>query len=126
MPTPPEPAQGSAALSPFGKARSTIAGTPLSAEELGRMDAFWRACNYLALGMIYLRENPLLRRPLAPEHVKNRLLGHRRAGPARARLPRGRVLGGLPGQGARRGGAADLLQGVLLPRRHRQPLHAGD
>lgn len=49
---------------------------PLSAEELGRMNAYWHACNYLAAGMIYLRENPLLREPLRPEHIKNRLLGH--------------------------------------------------
>ncbi|HEX8909883.1 MAG TPA: phosphoketolase family protein, partial [Anaeromyxobacteraceae bacterium] len=45
-------------------------------------DAFWRTCNYLALGMIYLQENPLLREPLKPEHVKNRLLGHWGASPA--------------------------------------------
>ncbi len=40
------------------------------------MDGWWRACNYLAVGMIYLRANPLLREPLKPEHVKLRLLGH--------------------------------------------------
>lgn len=40
------------------------------------MDAFWRACNYLAIGMIYLMDNPLLREPLTLEHVKPRLLGH--------------------------------------------------
>ena len=40
------------------------------------MDAYWRACNYLSAGMIYLRANPLLREPLKPEHIKNRLLGH--------------------------------------------------
>ena len=40
------------------------------------MDAYWRACNYLCVGMIYLRDNPLLREPLQPEHIKNRLLGH--------------------------------------------------
>jgi xylulose-5-phosphate/fructose-6-phosphate phosphoketolase len=40
------------------------------------MDAFWRACCYLAAGMIYLRENPLLREPLEAGHVKRRLLGH--------------------------------------------------
>jgi xylulose-5-phosphate/fructose-6-phosphate phosphoketolase len=50
--------------------------TPLSPEELRKMDAYWRACNYLAAGMIYLRANPLLREPLRPEHIKNRLLGH--------------------------------------------------
>ncbi|MCX5936410.1 MAG: phosphoketolase family protein, partial [Pseudanabaena sp. LacPavin_0818_WC45_MAG_42_6] len=64
------------AISCYGSARSTVAGTPLSAEELRKTDAYWRACNYLAIGMIYLRENPLLREPLKPEHVKNRLLGH--------------------------------------------------
>ena len=52
------------------------ATAPLSAEELGRLDAYWRACNYLAAGMIYLRDNPLLREPLKREHVKQRLLGH--------------------------------------------------
>lgn len=40
------------------------------------MHAYWRAANYLAAGMIYLRENPLLREPLKPEHIKQRLLGH--------------------------------------------------
>jgi xylulose-5-phosphate/fructose-6-phosphate phosphoketolase len=40
------------------------------------MNAYWRACNYLCAGMLYLRENPLLREPLKAEHVKNRLLGH--------------------------------------------------
>lgn len=40
------------------------------------LDSYWRACNYLAAGMIYLQENPLLREPLKPEHIKNRLLGH--------------------------------------------------
>jgi len=64
------------ALSAFGKARSTVQGTPLSADELWKTDAFWRACNYLILGMLYLQENPLLREPLKPEHIKNRLLGH--------------------------------------------------
>ena len=44
--------------------------------ELRRLDAFWRAANYLSVGQIYLLDNPLLRAPLAPEHVKPRLLGH--------------------------------------------------
>src|SRR5579872_7075127 len=64
------------ALSPYGTARSTISGTPLTAEELRRTHAYWEACNYLALGMIYLVDNPLLQEPLKPEHIKNRLLGH--------------------------------------------------
>jgi xylulose-5-phosphate/fructose-6-phosphate phosphoketolase len=71
-----------AGLSAFGKARSTVTGTPLSPEEVARLHAFWRACNYLAVGMIYLRDNPLLREPLRPEHIKNRLLGHWGASPA--------------------------------------------
>ncbi len=49
---------------------------PLSSEELRKIEAYWRACNYLAVGMIYLQENPLLREPLKREHIKNRLLGH--------------------------------------------------
>ena len=48
----------------------------LSAEELRKIHAYWRACNYLAVGMIYLKENPLLREPLQKEHIKRRLLGH--------------------------------------------------
>lgn len=63
-------------ISAFGTARSTIEGSPLTPEELRKIHAYWRACNYLAVGMIYLRENPLLREPLKLEHVKHRLLGH--------------------------------------------------
>ncbi|WP_203855717.1 phosphoketolase family protein [Plantactinospora mayteni] len=48
----------------------------LTDEELGRIDAYWRAANYLSVGQIYLLANPLLREPLRPEHVKPRLLGH--------------------------------------------------
>ncbi len=48
----------------------------LSSEELQKIHAYWRACNYLAVGMIYLRDNPLLQEPLQQEHVKVRLLGH--------------------------------------------------
>src|SRR6187397_3019942 len=51
-------------------------GAPLTAEELARLDAHWRAANYLSVGQIYLMGNPLLREPLRPEHVKPRLLGH--------------------------------------------------
>ena len=44
--------------------------------QLRRIDAYWRAANYLSVGQIYLYDNPLLKRPLAPEHIKPRLLGH--------------------------------------------------
>ena len=50
--------------------------SPLSAEELEGMHAWWRAANYLSVGQIYLLANPLLREPLRPEHIKPRLLGH--------------------------------------------------
>jgi xylulose-5-phosphate/fructose-6-phosphate phosphoketolase len=49
---------------------------PLSAGELHKLDAYWRASNYLSVGQIYLLDNPLLRQPLTREHVKPRLLGH--------------------------------------------------
>ncbi|GAA2041647.1 phosphoketolase family protein [Polymorphospora rubra] len=49
---------------------------PLTHDELRRLDAYWRAANYLTVGQIYLLDNPLLREPLRPEHVKPRLLGH--------------------------------------------------
>ncbi|HLX71989.1 MAG TPA: phosphoketolase family protein [Verrucomicrobiae bacterium] len=48
----------------------------LDPELLRKMDAYWRAANYLSVGQIYLRDNPLLREPLKPEHVKHLLLGH--------------------------------------------------
>ncbi len=63
-------------LSPYSPTRSTVTGAPLSADELRKTETYWRACNYLSLGMIYLLENPLLAELLKPEHIKNRLLGH--------------------------------------------------
>jgi xylulose-5-phosphate/fructose-6-phosphate phosphoketolase len=53
----------------------TSSGT-LDADELRLIDAYWRAANYLSVGQIYLRDNPLLREPLTLDHVKPRLLGH--------------------------------------------------
>ncbi|QNP62072.1 phosphoketolase family protein [Streptomyces genisteinicus] len=50
--------------------------TPLTDEEVRALDAHWRAANYLAAGQIYLLDNPLLREPLTPDHIKPRLLGH--------------------------------------------------
>ncbi|NMG57768.1 phosphoketolase family protein [Geitlerinema sp. P-1104] len=55
---------------------SVATDMPLSAEELRKIHAYWRAANYLAVGMIYLKDNPLLKEPIKPEHVKKRLLGH--------------------------------------------------
>src|SRR5262249_26038066 len=48
----------------------------LSAEELRKLDAYWRAANYLSVGQIYFLDNPLLPEPLKREHIKPRLLGH--------------------------------------------------
>ena len=53
-----------------------LTSSALTDRELQAVDAYWRACNYLAAGMIYLRDNPLLKMPLKPEHIKQRLLGH--------------------------------------------------
>ena len=58
------------------KTPSSPATTPLTPDLLERMDAYWRATNYLSVGQIYLKDNPLLRRPLAREDIKSRLLGH--------------------------------------------------
>ena len=57
-------------------AHVTIPAGPLAPDELRRMNAYWRAANYLSVGQIYLYDNPLLSEPLKPEHVKPRLLGH--------------------------------------------------
>ena len=125
----------------------------------GSIDAYWRACNYLAAGMIYLQDNPLLREPLQPEHIKNRLLGHWGASPGLSftyvhlnRLINKYDLDAIflagPGHGApgvlapvylegtyaeiypNKGedleGMRRVLQAVLVPGRHRQPLHARD
>src|SRR5436309_10715375 len=64
-----------------GATRGDVTGgeemaTPLSRDLLHRMDAYWRAANHLSVGQIYLYDNPLLRTPLSPAHVKPRLLGH--------------------------------------------------
>ena len=58
--------------------------TPLDPDELARLDAWWRAANYLSVGQIYLMDNPLLREPLRAEHVKPRLLGHWGTTPGRS------------------------------------------
>ena len=50
--------------------------TVLSTEEMKKINAYWRAANYLSVGQIYLLDNPLLKEPLKLEHVKPRLLGH--------------------------------------------------
>src|SRR6202047_1896197 len=55
--------------------KAAVAG-PLSAEELRKMHAYWRAANYLSVGQIYLMDNPLLKEPLSLKHIKPRLLGH--------------------------------------------------
>jgi xylulose-5-phosphate/fructose-6-phosphate phosphoketolase len=70
------PTSETEAISAYGLARSTVSGNPLDPSELRRMQAYWKATLYLSAGMIYLRDNPLLREPLQPKHIKRRLLGH--------------------------------------------------
>jgi xylulose-5-phosphate/fructose-6-phosphate phosphoketolase len=83
VPAPAAPQQ-TGSLSAYGIARSTVSGTSLNAQALAKTHAYLRACNYLSLGMIYLQDNPLLKEPLKPEHIKNRLLGHWGASPGLA------------------------------------------
>ena len=59
-----------------GSVKVLTSENPLSNEERARMDAYWRAANYLSVGQIYLLANPLLREPLKIDHIKPRLLGH--------------------------------------------------
>jgi xylulose-5-phosphate/fructose-6-phosphate phosphoketolase len=66
-----ETRQGAAPTVAAGRAAEVV-----STPELRAIDAYWRAANYLSVGQIYLLDNPLLREPLRPEHVKPRLLGH--------------------------------------------------
>ena len=54
----------------------SMADTPPEVDQLKKIDAYWRAANYLSVGQIYLYDNPLLKEPLTQEHVKPRLLGH--------------------------------------------------
>ncbi|MDR3722604.1 MAG: phosphoketolase family protein [Candidatus Acidoferrales bacterium] len=65
-----------ASASFIGSTSRSQSNQPLSAEELRKMHAYWRAANYLSAGQIYLYANPLLREPLKLEHIKPRLLGH--------------------------------------------------
>jgi len=63
-------------MTEIGATATVEPGGPLADDELQRIDAYWRAANYLSVGQIYLLDNALLREPLRPEHVKPRLLGH--------------------------------------------------
>lgn len=65
-----------ASTAPTGSARLHESKQPLSEEELRKMNAYWRAANFLSVGQIYLYANPLLHEPLKFEHIKPRLLGH--------------------------------------------------
>ncbi|MFP4007639.1 MAG: phosphoketolase, partial [Spirulinaceae cyanobacterium] len=70
----PEKRDRAETIAPLSK--HIVQETPLSGEELRKMDAYWRATNYLSVGQIYLLDNPLLREPLTLDHIKPRLLGH--------------------------------------------------
>jgi len=72
----PMAVHGDESIGAYGPARATVKGAPLSPDELRRIDAYWQASLYLCLGMLYLKDNPLLREPLKLEHIKKRLLGH--------------------------------------------------
>ena len=87
----------------------------LAADQMEHLDRYWHAANYLTVGQIYLQENPLLREPLRPEHIKPRLLGHWGTSPGLSFIyvasepadPGARCRRDLPGRpGPRRPGAA--------------------
>jgi xylulose-5-phosphate/fructose-6-phosphate phosphoketolase len=63
-------------MEPSRPSEAPLAPAPLSPDELHKIDAYWRAANYLSVGQIYLYDNPLLTAPLQLEHIKPRLLGH--------------------------------------------------
>jgi xylulose-5-phosphate/fructose-6-phosphate phosphoketolase len=63
-------------ISAYGIARSTVTGKPLDTEELRKIDGYFRASLYLCLGMLHLKQNPLLKKPLSTKDLKARLLGH--------------------------------------------------
>src|SRR5579863_2406946 len=65
-------------MTPVASAHSSpsVTSQPLPQDELRKMNAYWRAANYLSVGQIYLLANPLLKEPLKIEHIKPRLLGH--------------------------------------------------
>jgi xylulose-5-phosphate/fructose-6-phosphate phosphoketolase len=67
---------GEKSISAYREARSTLEGKPLDAEQVRKMDAYFRASMYLCLRMLYIRENPLLKEPLNVEYLKARLLGY--------------------------------------------------
>jgi xylulose-5-phosphate/fructose-6-phosphate phosphoketolase len=118
---------------------------PLSERELQLLDAYWRAANYLSVGQIYLLDNALLRKPLAAEHVKPRLLGHWGTTPGlnfiyahMNRAIRARELNAIfvtgPGHGGPGVVANTYLEGtysevyppILLPGRHPESRRARD
>src|SRR4051794_10456616 len=77
-PRPAEPEPRSAGQRTFARGRRSVTSVRdvLSPDDLRGLELWWRAANYLSVGQIYLLDNPLLREPLRPEHVKPRLLGH--------------------------------------------------
>jgi phosphoketolase len=85
--------RGKGAAAPDGAALA-----PLGPDLLRKMDAYWRAANYVSVGQIYLYDNPLLREPLRLEHVKPRLLGHWGTTPGQnfVYVPLNRVIKELP------------------------------
>jgi xylulose-5-phosphate/fructose-6-phosphate phosphoketolase len=76
VPLSPEAAEKTSKASPSQETQAKTSKVPLSPEMLTKMNAYWRAANYLSVGQIYLKDNPLLERPLTLDDVKPRLLGH--------------------------------------------------
>ncbi len=71
-------------MTPSVTTRHDVSSEPLDSRELAQIDAYWRACLYLCAGLLYLRDNPLLKEPLRMAHIKKRLLGHWGSAPGQA------------------------------------------
>ena len=99
------------------RARQAVTEDALTPQELERIDAYWRAANYLSVGQIYLLDNPLLERPLRLEDIKPRLLGHWGTTPGlnlfyvhANRVIKNRDLHAIMGRSLDRGVVVDLLE----------------
>jgi phosphoketolase len=99
---------------------------PLTEEQLGLMDCYWRAANYLSVGQIYLKDNPLLERPLTLDDVKPRLLGHWGTTPGLNFLYVGLVQRDLSAHRAKRRRPQTAVQAIQLALRNSQPRGTGN
>ena len=107
---------------------ANMTATALSDNDLALIDAYWRAANFLSVGQIYLYDNPLLKKPLTKEHIKPRLLGHWGTTPGLNfiyahlnRVIKADDLDMIYITGPGHGGDDEVVQAILISRRHPEP-----